>query len=122
MNLYLNLCRVQGSSMSIAISPESSHELVYASSRTDEDTPWKNILDHYFRFFIEYCLPNLAVHINWSRGYESLDKELRKVSRDTAVGNRLVDKLLKVWLQDDKEVWVLFHLEVQGRWESEFAK
>ena len=53
--------------------------------------------------------------IDWSRGFEFLDKELRKITADTAVGRRLVDKLVKVWLKSIDEVWALVHVEIQGR-------
>jgi hypothetical protein len=59
----------------------------------------------------------LSAHaqIDWSRGFEFLDKELRKITADTAVGRRLVDKLVKVWLKSGEEVWALVHVEIQGR-------
>lgn len=83
--------------------------------RMDADTPWKNILELYFRDFMECCLAEISVKIDWSKNFESLDKELNAVSRGARQGRRLADKLIKVWLKDREGEWMLIHLEVQGR-------
>jgi hypothetical protein len=59
----------------------------------------------------------LSAHaqINWRRGLEFLDKELRKITADAAVGRRVMDKLVKVRLKSGEEVWALVHVEIQGR-------
>src|ERR1700722_20051451 len=88
--------------------------------RVDADTPWKNILDAYFLEFMEYCLPAIAVNIDWSRHYESLDKELNIIARGAKLGRRLADKLMKVWLKNGEEAWILLHLEVQGCRDNHF--
>ncbi|MEK7830634.1 MAG: DUF4351 domain-containing protein, partial [Acidobacteriota bacterium] len=36
------------------------------------------------------------------------------------IGKRLADKLVKVWLTDGAEVWVMIHVEVQGQQETGF--
>lgn len=33
---------------------------------------------------------------------------------------RYVDKLVKVWLKNGQESWVLFHIEIQNQWEQDF--
>ena len=63
-----------------------------------------------------------AADIDWSRGYEFLDKELQKVARRAVVGRRHVDKLIKVWRRSGEETWVLIHTEVQGKREKDFAR
>ena len=82
-------------------------------SHCDYDSPWKEAIEVYFESFIEFCFPEIHKDINWSRGYESLDTELREVLRDAETGNRLADKLVKVYLNDGKEIVVLIHLEIQ---------
>jgi hypothetical protein len=89
---------------------------------SDYDSPWKEALDVYFEAFMELCFPEIHGDINWSRGYESLDIELREVVRDAETGNRLADKLVKVWLKDGQEVVVLVHIEIQSQVKSNFAK
>ena len=92
------------------------------TSRIDADTPWKNILDVYFRDFMELCLPALAANIDWSRNYDCLDKELNIITRGAKLGRCLADKLMKVWLKNGEETWILLHLEVQGYQDKYFPK
>ena len=91
-------------------------------SNCDYDSPWKEAIEVYFESFIEFCFPEIHKDINWSRGYESLDTELREVLRDAETGNRLADKLVKVWLNDGKKIVVLIHLEIQSQVQSDFAR
>jgi len=42
----------------------------------DYDSPWKEILEWYFPDFMAFFFPHAAAQIDWSRGYETLDKEL----------------------------------------------
>jgi hypothetical protein len=90
--------------------------------QTDYDSPWKEVIERYFKAFMAFFFPDANEEINWSHGYEFLDKELQQVVRDAALGRRLADKLVKVWRQDGVEVWVLIHVEVQGQAEADFAK
>lgn len=50
------------------------------------DSPWKEALDSYFDSFLSLLFPDIHAQIDWSRGYESLDKEFQQVvrSRDWA--------------------------------------
>ena len=90
--------------------------------RADYDTPWKNILDLYFQRFMEICHPEAAKAIDWSKGYEPLDKELNSVIRESETGKRIADKLMKVSRLDGVEAWVLLHVEVQGQKENAFEQ
>ncbi len=88
----------------------------------DYDSPWKEALDRYFEAFLAFFFPHIHAEIDWSRGYEMLDKELQPIIRGAARGRRYVDKLVKVWLKDGQERWILIHVEVQGQKESEFPE
>lgn len=88
--------------------------------KTELDTPWKDVLDSFFQEFMELFFPDINLEIDWTKGYEFLDKELSKISKDTATGKRLVDKLIKVWCLNGQETWVLLHLEIQGQKEKDF--
>ncbi|NEO11989.1 DUF4351 domain-containing protein [Moorena sp. SIO3E8] len=88
----------------------------------DYDSPWKDTLEWYFEPFIALCFAHIHSQINWSRPSEFLDKELQKVVRDAEVGRRWADKLVKVWLNNGQETWILIHVEVQGKKQTEFAK
>jgi len=90
--------------------------------RSEQDSAWKLILDRYFKDFVDYCLPQLSQLIDWDKPWVSLDKEFQALTKDTATGKRLLDKLFKVQLKNGQEQWVLVHIEVQGKKEEEFAE
>src|SRR5947209_7690145 len=88
----------------------------------DYDSPWKEALDAYFEAFLLLLFPNVHAQIDWSRGYQPLDKEFQAIQRDAEVGRRYVDKLFKVWTKDGTERWVLIHVEVQTTRDATFAE
>jgi hypothetical protein len=99
-----------------------TEEIVEKESVSDQDSPWKDIIESYFPEFMTFFLPNVAEKINWARGYEFLDKELQKVVRLAVDKRRYVDKLVKVWDRTaNKSAWILLHIEVQGQSEADFA-
>ncbi len=85
------------------------------------DTPWKEILEAYFKDCLAFFLPAAHDGIDWQRGYEFLDKELARITREAKTGDRRMDKLVKVWQRDGIERWVLIHIEVQGDRKPHFA-
>jgi hypothetical protein len=89
---------------------------------TDYDSPWKEALDRYFERCMAFFFPQAHADIDWSRGYEMLDKELQPIVRQAKQGRRYVDKLVKVWLESGAEKWLLVHVEVQTWKEGDFPK
>ncbi len=89
---------------------------------TDYDSPWKEALDAYFEAFLALLFPEVHRLIDWSRGWEALDKEFQQVVREAELGRRYVDKLVKVWTRDGVECWVLIHVEVQTARDVEFPQ
>jgi hypothetical protein len=88
----------------------------------DYDSPWKEALDIYFRAFLAFFFPRVHQDIDWSRGFESLDKELQQIAPQSAQGRRYVDKLVKVWRRNGRAVWVLIHVEVQTQRDRTFTR
>ena len=68
-------------------------------------TFWKRVFQEFMIFFF----PVAAGQIDWEKGYEFLDKELQQVLRDADLGRRYADKLVKVWLDNGQETFVLVH-------------
>ncbi len=87
---------------------------------TDYDSPWKNVLESYFEPFMAFFFPQAHAEIDWTQGYEFLDKELAQVVRDAELGRRRVDKLVRVTLRNGQVGLVLIHVEIQSQWEAEF--
>ncbi len=90
--------------------------------RTLFDSPWKEIVETYLPDFMAFFFPDAHSQIDWKRGFEFLDSEFRQVVRDAELGKRFVDKLVKLYLTDGEETWVLIHLEIQSQYESSFAE
>ncbi|MGD0466204.1 MAG: hypothetical protein ABSA84_05860 [Gammaproteobacteria bacterium] len=91
-------------------------------NRQETDLPWKYILSLYFKPFMELCWQKRATEINWNKKPRFLDKELIKITKDAATGNRVIDKLIEVELIDGNRCCILIHLEVQSTKQADFSK
>ena len=88
----------------------------------DFDGPWKEALHVYFPAFLALFFPIAHDAIDWSRGFESLDKELARLAPRAARGPLVVDKLMRVWRRDGAEAVVLVHVEIQSQRAPDFAR
>ncbi len=86
---------------------------------TDFDGAWKEALEQFFRPFLEFCFPDIAALVDWSKGFYFLDKELQKVVHDAEMGTLRVDKLVQVYRLDGIEDWLLVHVEVQSQTDND---
>ena len=71
---------------------------------------------------MEFFFPEAYEEIDWSREYEFQETELQQVRPQAESGKRLVNKLVKVWLQTGEELWVMVHIEVQNQRKTAFDK
>lgn len=96
---------------------------IQKNNRAKNDSAWKEALSTYFKSFMELCWPNIFNQINWEKGYEILEQELLTISEyPSPIGNRLVDKLIKVWKKNGEENWVLVHIEIQAKKQNNFTE
>ncbi len=86
------------------------------------DHIWKDILEKLFAEFLQFFFPDIYGDIDFGKGYQFLDKEFQQITKDAKAGKRIVDKLVKVFLKDGKEQWILIHIEIQGQKEKDFAR
>ena len=89
--------------------------------RDEYDSPWKELIDGYFRAFMIFFFPEIAAEIDWKKGYTMLEQELRRITREAKIGRRFADKLIRVWKISGEETWVLIHVEVQAQQETDFS-
>ncbi|MCP4655235.1 MAG: DUF4351 domain-containing protein [bacterium] len=82
------------------------------------DTPWKDMLDRYFKDFMAFFFPDAHADIDWRRSGESCDIELRKIVSRGEVGKRLADKLTRVRTRSGGDQVVMVHTEVQASRDS----
>jgi predicted transposase YdaD len=78
------------------------------------DKLWKGIIEDLAEDCLLFYYPDLAVNIDFGKGIEFLDQELIQLFPEAEKNNRTIDKLLKVYLLNGTEEWVLIHIEVQG--------
>jgi hypothetical protein len=88
--------------------------------KADYDSPWKDILRQFFEPFMQFFFPQVHAQIDWSRGYSFQDKEFQKIAYDATTGRRTVDKLVRVRLRGGQRLWLLIHIEIQGKREAKF--
>ena len=86
-----------------------------ATPRADYDTPWKEFLTVFFRWFLKLVLPELYERIDWRRRPVFLDNELRRLSPRSETGRLYTDKLVKVWEKGSPPKPFLTHLEAQNQ-------
>jgi hypothetical protein len=88
----------------------------------DFDSNWKFLIIKYHFPFIEFFIPELYKDIDTSRAPVFLDSELHTIWRSMKTGLKMTDKLVKVWLKNGEERWILVHIEIQARFETLFSK
>ena len=89
---------------------------------SDFDTPWKEALEYFLPYFLAFFYQHIHGDIAWSKGFESLDKELHQLTRDARIPKGLADKLFKVWLNEGGGAWLLIQIEVQGQAQPTFPQ
>ena len=78
------------------------------------DSAWKEVIENLFEDFLAFFFPEIFEDIDFSKGYAFLNKELASIVKDNKIGKRFADELVKVFLKDGSEKWLLIHIEVQG--------
>ncbi|MDQ7064316.1 MAG: transposase, partial [candidate division KSB1 bacterium] len=75
-----------------------------------QDSAWKDVLEGLFPHFLEFFFPEIYQDVDFNRGFEFLDKELRQILKRSETGKRIVDKLVKIFLKNGSEKWLLLHI------------
>ncbi len=86
------------------------------------DALWKAIVTEMLPDFIGFFIPELYEVIDFNRGFEFLEQELEKIIKKTKKNRKYTDKLVKVYLKDGKEQWILIHIELQGYHDEYFGE
>ncbi len=88
----------------------------------EQDSPWKEVLENLFEDFLSFFFPDLHRDIDFSQPVEFLENELQPIAVESETGKRVVDKLVKVFLRNGDERWLLIHVEIQGYQEKNFPE
>jgi hypothetical protein len=87
-----------------------------------QDTIWKEAIEQYFEDFLLFFFPDIREDVDLERGYQFLDKELAEIIGEGETGQRFADCLIKVFLKNGLERWLVIHIEVQGYLDPDFAR
>lgn len=101
-----------------------SHHFKFNPMKGKYDILWKGMLEEVFEDLLRFVDPEIEKVLDLSRGVEFLDKELAALypEPEKKSNTRVVDKLVKVYMRDGGETWMLLHVEVQGKNENGFAE
>ncbi|MFH0926515.1 MAG: cytosolic protein [bacterium] len=99
---------------------EEEKEIAEEGNNFDEG--WKEIIGEYFPQLMEFFFPEIHKDIDYTKDYEFLDIELQKIVKLSNLGKRWADRLIKVYLHNGHEKWILIHIEIQGYYDNEFTK
>lgn len=88
------------------------------------DMLWKGMIEEVMEDLLLFVDAEIDRALDLGRGFEYLDKELAELypEPERPTNTRVVDKLVKVFLRDGTERWMLLHLEIQGKNEAAFAR
>jgi len=84
--------------------------------RRKNDILLKSAFEEAFPDLLRFFFPQADTLFDMVRGFEFMDKELSELfpELEKQGGSRFVDMLVKTWLQDGTEEWILVHLEIQS--------
>jgi hypothetical protein len=91
----------------------------------DIDGSWKGLITNFFPDFIAFFMSNLYGDVDFTRPPEFLEQEFRSALRPLRLskkGKKITDKLVKVYLKDGTEKWILWHIEIQHTPEALFSR
>ena len=99
------------------------YQLIYQCMKPKYDMLWKGVIEEIMEDLLLFIDPEIGKKLDLERGFEYLDKELAELypEPERPANSRVVDKLVKVFLLDGSERWMLLHLEIQGNNDKDFA-
>ena len=89
----------------------------------DYDNNWKEAIEQHTFNAIAFFFPELFPFIDTNQKPVFLEQEMRNIKRKSLKGRkRIIDKLIKVWLKNGEERWILIHIEVESSDKEGFSK
>jgi hypothetical protein len=83
---------------------------------------WNKAIERKFKYFLEFFALDLFEKMDLSKGFEFLDFELESLFYKSEKSKENIDKLVKVYLKDGTEKWLLCVVEVEGYDKGDFEK
>lgn len=82
--------------------------------RKKDDILLKSAFEEAFPDLLRFYFQNADAIFDMERGFEFMDKELTELfpELEKQGGSRFVDMLVKTFLKDSTEEWILIHVEI----------
>ncbi|MFT4019554.1 MAG: hypothetical protein QM668_21500 [Agriterribacter sp.] len=95
-----------------------------AMPRKKDDALLKAAFEELFPYLLRFCFSDADKVFDFRKGFVFLDKELTELFPELKKqgGSRFVDMLVKTFLKNGKEEWILVHIEIQGGSAKNFPK
>jgi len=92
--------------------------------RKKNDIFLKAAFEETFAFLLQFFFKDAEKIFDLQRGFTFMDKELRELfpELEKKGGSRQADMLVKVFLLDGTEKWILVHIEIQEKYQADFPK
>jgi hypothetical protein len=92
--------------------------------RKKDDALLKAAFEELFPYLLRFCFPDADKIFDFRKSFVFLDKELTELFPELKKqgGSRFVDMLVKTFLKNGKEEWILVHIEIQGGSAKGFPK
>lgn len=92
--------------------------------RKKNDALLKAAFEETFLYLLRFFFSNADEIFDYSKGLTFMDKELREIfpEMEKSGGDRYVDMLVKVYLLDGSEKWILVHIEIQDQHKHDFPQ
>ncbi len=90
--------------------------------QTSRDALLKGAVEDFCEDFLYFFFPDHIHLFDLEKGFEFLDKELIEIRPKSKGNQRYSDKLVKVFMRDGSEEWILVHIEMQGYDDPEFRE
>ena len=81
-------------------------------AKTNFDMLWKDVLEALFSDFMELFFKEAHREIDWRVKPKFLDKEMRQVTPESSIKNKVVDLLAEVRLKSGENKWISVHIEI----------
>ena len=78
----------------------------------DYDGLWKKLIYELFEEFMLFFAPDLYEEIDFLKEPEFLQQELFQEIMQEKKGKQVADQIVKVFLKNGEEKWILIHIEV----------
>ena len=91
-------------------------------TRRKDDVFLKSAFEETFPDLLRFYFDQADSLFDMDKGFQFLDKELRELfpELENGSGNRFVDMLVRTYLKDGTEEWILLHIEIEGRGGNDF--